>query len=133
MYNNIKIKHTQLEEEENMEKPGLEHAVMILGAGAAMLQVMRNMGFTFVVNRKEREKSTQNRDFSNLLQGISGWTAKAIMALIFISNVYQLFFSGVENGRMVYFAGICVSVIYFMFFAGFKVKVNTVMMKQEVL
>jgi hypothetical protein len=100
-----------------MEKPGLEQAVMVWGAGALILHIVRNINFA-KYRTKDSVKAAQKPNFSGVLESISGWTVKAIMFLILLSNTYQLFFSGIQTGRVVYCFGIGISVLYFVFFAG---------------
>lgn len=107
-----------------MEKPGLEHAVMILGAGISMLHILKNVNFVKYY-KKDRVLAAQRTNFSGVLESISHWTVRVIMFLILLSNTYQLFFSGITNGRLVYCFGIGLSALYFVFFAGFTVKENT--------
>jgi len=106
-----------------MEKPGLEHAVLIWGAGALILHIVRNINFA-KYRTKDSVKTAKKPDFSGMLESISGWTVKAIMFLILLSNTYQLFFSGIQTGRVVYCFGIGISVLYFVFFAGITVRVK---------
>ena len=96
-----------------MQKPGLEQAVMIWGAGATMIHIARNMSFTFVKNNKKEKVA----DFSGNLDMVSGWTVKVIMALILVSNVYHILFAG--DGQVINYFGSAVSLVYFFFFGGF--------------
>jgi hypothetical protein len=106
-----------------MEKHGLEQAVMILGAGAFMLQIARNISLVFVKNNKKNsEAASRKNNFSNTLNAISTWTVRTVMSLILIGNSYQLFFSGVEAGKFVYCIGIAGACFYFVFTAGISAK-----------
>ena len=104
-----------------MEKPGLEHAVMILGAGASILHFMRNISVSFgKYKNNTTAAAAQKPEFSGILESISGWTGRLIMSLILISSVYHLFFAGENSGRLVYCFGIISSLVYFISFTKFN-------------
>jgi hypothetical protein len=102
-----------------MEKPGIEYAAMIWGAGASMLHIARNLNIAYIKNHKKTAVAAEpNTEFSDVLENISGWTVKLIMALILISSTYHMFFSGA--GNIGYGFGIAISLVYFFFFADFS-------------
>jgi len=111
-----RMKHTLTQGETTMEKPGLEHAVMILGAGATALHLMRNYSFK-LAKKNIAVVAADKVSFSALLTGISGWTGRVIMALILISCTYHMFATGINA---VYCLGIAASAVYFAFFSGIR-------------
>lgn len=96
-----------------MEKPGLEQAVMIWGAGASMIHIARNMSFTFEKNYKKEKTG----DLSGSIDLMTGWAVKVVMGLIMASNVYHIFFT--DGGHIINYFGAGIALVYFFFFGGF--------------